>query len=134
VEVQNTLTSWAVTDRFVKVLDLNETGDGGRVRLRGPLGLRRVVTTRVVASKAPRLLIGTAEIGTGTRARVSWSLAEHRGETRVLLAAAVERASTLDRLLLRAGGLRWLQRRFEATLEGLVEEFAAVSPRQPTPR
>ena len=120
---------WMVADRFVSVVDLHgpEQGpaDGGVVRLRGPLGVRRTVTTRVVASKPSRLLIGTAEIEGGTRARVSWSLAEHRGATRVRLAAAIERASALDRLLLRVGGRAWLQRRFDATVDGLVEEFAS---------
>jgi hypothetical protein len=126
---------WMVADRFVSVVDLHgpEQGpaDGGVVRLRGPLGVRRTVTTRVVASKAPRLLIGTAEIGPSTRARVSWALASHGESTRVRLAAAVERASAFDRLLLRVGGRAWLQRRFSATLDGLVEEFA--SGRRPSP-
>ncbi|HEX8053232.1 MAG TPA: SRPBCC family protein [Thermoleophilaceae bacterium] len=126
---------WIVADRLVEVLDLH-TPDGGpaaggRVRLRGPLGVHRTVTTRVVASKAPRLLIGTAEIGSGTRARVSWALAEHRGSTRVRLAAAVERAARVDRALLALGGRRWLRARFESTLAGLVEEFAARAPAQP---
>lgn len=126
---------WIVADRFVEVVDLHSPAcgpaAGGRVRLRGPLGVRRTVTTRVVASKAPRLLIGTAEIGTGTRARVSWALAEHRGSTRVRLAAGVERATRLDRMLLAIGGRRWLRARFEATLAGLVEEFASRAPAQP---
>ena len=126
---------WIVADRFVKVLDLHgadgKPANGGVVRLRGPLGVRRTVTTRVVASKAPRLLIGTAEIGSGTRARVSWALAEHRESTRVRLAAAVERTTRLDRALLALGGRRWLHRRFEATLAGLVDEFAERAPDQP---
>jgi hypothetical protein len=126
---------WIVADRFVQVVDLHApdggAASGGRVRLRGPLGVRRTVTTRVVASKAPRLLIGTAEVGTGTRARVSWALAEHRGSTRVRLAAGVERTTRLDRALLALGGRRWLRARFEATLEGLVAEFAERAPAQP---
>lgn len=119
---------WIVADRFVEVVDLfrpeGQRAEGGAVRLRGPLGVRRTVTTRVVAVKPPRLLIGTAEIGESTRARVSWTLASHSGSTRVRLAAAVERASGLDRALLALGGRWWLRRRFAATLEGLVEEFA----------
>jgi uncharacterized protein YndB with AHSA1/START domain len=124
---------WIVADRFVEVVDLHR-GDGGRanggsVRLRGPLGVRRTVETRVVAVKAPRLLIGTAEAGDGrTRARVSWSLAGHRESTRVRLAASVERAAPLDRALLALGGRRWLRRRFAATLEGLAGEFAGRDP------
>ena len=119
---------WIVADRFIEVIDLHrpdgDRAEGGAVRLRGPLGLRRTVLTRVAATKPPRLLIGTAEMGPRTRARVSWALAEHRGSTRVRLAAAVERASRVDRLLLAAGGRRWLERRFAATLEGLAAEFA----------
>lgn len=118
---------WIVADRFVEVIELHRPGgtlaDGGQVRVRAPLGLRRTVTTRVVASKSPRLLIGTAELGTGTRARVSWSLAGHLDTTRVRLAAAVERATGVDRALLALGGRWWLQRRFAATLDGLVEHF-----------
>ena len=119
---------WIVADRFVEVIDLHRPGgiraEGGEVRLRGPLGVRRTVTTRVVAAKAPRLLIGTAELGSGTRARVSWALAGHLESTRVRLAASVERAGALDRALLALGGRWWLRRRFAATLDGLVEEFA----------
>ena len=119
---------WIVADRFVEVIDLHHPDGasraaGGTVRLRGPLGIRRTVTTRVAAVKPPRLLIGTAEMGDRTRARVSWALAEHRGETRVRLAARVERATRLDRALLALGGRAWLRRRFAATLDGLVEEF-----------
>jgi hypothetical protein len=127
---------WMVADRLVQVVDLHGPdglpADGGRVRLRGPLGVHRTATTRVVASKAPRLLIGTAEIGGATRARVSWSLAGHGEATRVRLAASVERATRLDRLLLRLGGRVWLERRFEATLAGLVEEFASGRRRSAT--
>jgi hypothetical protein len=85
--------------------------------------VRRLVTTRVVAVKAPRLLIGTAEIGDRTRARVSWALAGHLDETRVRLAARIERASLTDRAVLRLGGRWWLRRRFASTLDGLVDEF-----------
>jgi hypothetical protein len=126
---------WIVADRFVEVVELHRSdgarADGGQVRVRGPLGLRRTATTRVVASKAPKLLIGTAEMGPGTRARVSWSLAGHLDVTRVRLAAAVERATALDRAVLALGGRWWLQRRFAATLDGLVEEFG--SERVPRP-
>ena len=123
---------WRVTDRFVEVVSLNHPGggnpNGGLVRVRGPLGLRRTVTTRVVASRPPRLLIGTAEIPGRTRARVSWSLAGHLESTRVRLAATVERAGAADRLLLALGGRRWLRRRFERTLENLA---AALEDGQP---
>jgi hypothetical protein len=123
---------WIVADRFVEVVDLHRgngpRADGGVVRLRGPLGIRRTVTTRVVAIKPPRLLIGTAELGR-TRARVSWALAGHLDDTRVRLAARVESASRADRALLALGGRWWLQRRFASTLRGLAAEFEAGGAR-----
>ena len=119
---------WRLADRFVEVvtLETSEGGaaDGGTVRVRGPLGLRRTATTRVVAAREPRLMIGTAELHGGTRARVSWVLGKRLTSTRVRLAAEIERASTLDRALLALGGRWWLQRRFASTLERLAAEFA----------
>ena len=119
---------WRLADRFVEVLTLDSSdggrADGGRVRVRGPLGVRRTVTTRVVAAREPRLLIGTAELASGTRARVSWVIAGRLGSSRVRLAADLERARPLDRLLLAAGGRWWLRRRFASTLERLANELA----------
>lgn len=118
---------WRVADPFVEVLTLESSSggapDGGTVRVRGPLGLSRTVHTRVAAARSPRLMIGTAEIGGGTRARVSWTLAPRLGDTRVRLAADIERAGPLDRALLALGGRRWLARRFAGTLERLAKEL-----------
>jgi hypothetical protein len=109
-----------------------EPPDRAVVRLRGPLGLRRTVHTRVTATRSPRLLIGVAEMG-DTRALVSWTLAGRLGQTRVRLAAEVEHASALDRLLLALGGRAWLQRRFAFGLERLAERYAAVHAAPPAP-
>lgn len=129
---------WRLADRFVEVLTLEASdgvhADGGRVRVRGPLGMRRTATTRVVAARAPRLMIGTADLGSGTRARVSWTLAPRFGSTRVRLAAELERARPLDRVLLAAGGRWWLERRFASTLEQLaraLQEPPAYAPAKP---
>ncbi len=123
---------WRVADPFVEVITLESSGDGaldgGTVAVRGPLGLRRTAHTRVVASRAPRLMIGTADIGTHTRARVSWTLAGRLGDTRVRLAAEIDRASRLDRVLLALGGRWWLRRRFAGALERLDRELSAVAP------
>src|ERR687886_2567570 len=78
---------WRLADRFVEVVTLEASdgvhADGGQVRVRGPLGLRRTATTRVVAAREPRLMIGTAELsGGGTRARVSWTIAGRLGASR----------------------------------------------------
>jgi len=118
---------WLLADRFVEVVTLEASdgvhADGGQVRVRGPLGVRRTATTRVVAAREPRLMIGTAELPGGTRARVSWTLAARLSGTRVRLAAEIECSGILDRLLLAVGGRWWLTRRFASTLERLSEEL-----------
>jgi uncharacterized protein YndB with AHSA1/START domain len=114
---------WLLADRHVSVVSLNGDGDGGVVRINGPLGLRRTAHTQVTASRRPRLMIGTAELGDGTRARVSWTLASRMNQTRVRLAATVEHASPLDRVLLALGGRFWMRRMFRHTLDHLVERF-----------
>ena len=120
---------WRLTDRFVRVVELigppDGPADGGTVRLRGPFGLHRTVRTHVSAARRPRLMIGIAEIGSSTRARVSWTLGGRLGQTRVLLSAEVEHASPGDRLLLALGGRIWLERLFERTLARLAQRFAA---------
>jgi hypothetical protein len=124
---------WRLLDRQVDVLELGGTpADSAVVRLRGPLGVRRTVRTHVTAARGPRLIIGIAELGDGTRARVSWTLAARLGQTRVRLAAEVEHASGFDRLLLALGGRRWLSRRFAFGLEQLADRFA-TQPTTPEP-
>jgi hypothetical protein len=124
---------WRLVDRFVDVIEL--TGppgappNSGLVRLCGPLGVRRTVRTRVTAVRHGRLIIGTAELGESTRARVSWTLAGRLGQTRVRLAAEVEHVGGLDRLLLALGGRAWLRRRFAFGLERLAERFADQAER-----
>jgi hypothetical protein len=114
---------WSLTGRRVEVLGLNGDRDGGSVRIRGPLGLRRTARTKVTASRSPRLILGVAEMPGGTRARVSWTLAPHARETRVALVAEVERATALDRALLAVGGRQWMARMFDRSLERLADRF-----------
>jgi uncharacterized protein YndB with AHSA1/START domain len=114
---------WRLTDRRIKVVQLNGDKDGGVVRVQGPLGVSRTAHTRVTAAREPRLLIGVAELDGGTRARVSWTLAGRVSQTRVRLAAEVEHATPLDRLLLALGGRAWMRRTFRRTLERLAERF-----------
>jgi uncharacterized protein YndB with AHSA1/START domain len=126
---------WRLLDTHVDVLELDGSPpDRAVVRLRGPLGVRRSVQTRVTASRNPRLIIGVAELGDGTRALVSWTLAARLGQTRVRLAAEVEHASAFDRLLLRLGGRVWLARRFAFGLDRLAQRFATAAPGPTTPR
>jgi hypothetical protein len=124
---------WRRADRWIEVLSVEAEpeappgapADRGRVRIRGPLGLRRTARTQVLAAKAPDAMQGSAEIGRRTRARVRWTLAGAGAETDVRLAAEVETAGPLDRLLLELGGRAWLRRRFRSVLDNLAELFAA---------
>jgi hypothetical protein len=127
---------WRLARCFIDVIELDAGRPGGApdsatVRLRGPLGLRRIARTKVTAARAPRLMIGTAELGTRTRARVSWTLARRLHETRVRLTAEVDGAGRIDRAMLALGGRRWLERRFADTLAALVEELRAGASREP---
>lgn len=123
---------WRISDRMVEVLTLDRSeggpAHGGRVRLRGPLGVRRTAVTTVVLAERPAFMRGSAELGRRTLANVEWRLEESASGTAVSLTASVQSASALDRLLLLLGGRSWLERRFRATLDHLVERFRAGSP------
>jgi uncharacterized protein YndB with AHSA1/START domain len=113
---------WRLVDRFVAVVSLAD--DGAVVRLRGPLGVRRTVRTRVTEARRPELIVGVAELRGGTTARVTWTLEGVPGATRVRLAAEVAEARPLDRLLLALGGRVWMRRRFAHGLRRLVDRYA----------
>ncbi len=115
---------WQLADRFIEVVSLEPSpagapARGGVVRMRGPLGIGRVAHTRVIEADPPTTLAGSAEVGSGTVARVSWTLRPAGDRTHVRLEATVERASPLDRALLALGGGRWLERRFATILQTL---------------
>jgi uncharacterized protein YndB with AHSA1/START domain len=118
-------THWALSDRWTNVVELG--ADGGTIRLRGPLGLRRTARVTVRERVAPELVEGEARMGAVTRAAVRWELEPAGpGATQVTLIATVERATPLDRALLALGGRRWLAWRFGATLGRLQRELAAA--------
>ena len=118
---------WALADRFIEVLTLERGPDGvahgGQVRMRGPLGLMRTATTRVVETHPPSSMAGTADLSGGTKARVRWSMSATEGGSRVELSALVEQAALGDRLLLAVGGGVWLRRRFARILETLARRL-----------
>jgi Polyketide cyclase / dehydrase and lipid transport len=112
---------WTLTGTWVEAISLDDST--GRVRIHGPLGLRRTATTRVVDASPDHALRGTAELSGGTCARVAWELSEDAGGTVVRLSAEVERAALPDRLLLALGGRAWVGRRFAAILDRLNEHL-----------
>jgi uncharacterized protein YndB with AHSA1/START domain len=122
--------------RWIDVLDVERPpgsgpdapARGGRVRMRGPLGVRRTATTRVVTAQPPVRLAGTAEVGPRTLARVGWTLVPAEDATEVTLAAEIERVGALDSVLLLLGGAPWMRRRFRGVLALLAESFAQGAP------
>jgi uncharacterized protein YndB with AHSA1/START domain len=118
---------WQLTAHSIHVVELDAGRDGGLVRIRGPLGVGRTAHTHVTARRSPRLIIGTAELRSGTRARVSWTLAGRMRTTRVRLAADVEHASLPDRVLLALGGRAYMDGVFSRTLERLAAHFTTES-------
>jgi uncharacterized protein YndB with AHSA1/START domain len=124
---------WQLADRFVEVVALdrdsqNGPARGGRVRMHGPLGLKRTATTLVVHAQPNETMRGTAELGQGTQAQIEWRFTPDGGGTRVRLAAAVERANLLDRVLLQTGGSTWLRRRFAKILGALASRLSEGEP------
>jgi carbon monoxide dehydrogenase subunit G len=115
---------WRLTGRGVEVVELagpQGARTGGVVRLCGPLGIRRTVATQVVEVDAPSSMKGSARLGSGTEATVRWRLESLCGaKTRVLLEAEVSRVGLLDRLLLLAGGARWMRRLVVSVLSRLA--------------
>ena len=107
---------WQLEDSFIAV---DGVGDGGgRIRIRGPLGISREARTEVVAVEPPSRLEGRAVLGK-TVGAVAWEIAPDGEGSRVSLSAHVGRATALDRLLLALGGRAWLRRRFATVLETL---------------
>jgi hypothetical protein len=117
---------WLLADRWTEVRRID--ADGGTIRLRGPVGVRRTVDVRVTRREPPRTLEGVADLGPSTSARVRWSLApEGPDATRVTLTAEVLQNGLADGVLLALGADRWLRWRFRVTLSRLDERFSIVS-------
>ena len=120
---------WRLEERFVELDDV--TADGGRVRLRGPLGLRRVARTKVLEAEPPGpvgRLHGHAEIGRSTRGDVFWEIAPADGGSNVTLAAVPQRLGLVDKLLLVMGGRRWMCALLRNALARLDAVLAEETP------
>lgn len=96
------------------------------VRLRGPLAIRRTASTELLRATGSSI-VGRANVGNTTVASVVWKV-EALGEGSVVtLCATVDAASSLDGLLLRFGGRRWLAGRFAGALEQLSQQLTAAA-------
>ena len=121
----------------VQVLSLDRRPDGGahaRVRLRGPLGIRRRALTELLSTQAEaNTIAGIARIGRRTVASILWTIESLDEATEVTLCAHVESAGPLDAIVLRAGGRRWITSHFAAALERLSSEVAPGPGHQTEP-
>lgn len=118
---------WLLSDRSIELVSLEVQGgvrQGGTIRLHGPLLLHRTARTSVLVVSPPDQLVGSAEVGRRTRALVRWSLSPRGNQTAVRLSATVVSLALPDRLLVAAGGERWLQARFAATITHLEQQVA----------
>ncbi len=127
---------WLLTDRFVSLVRLHgpvQSRTGGEITIRGPWGLHRHARTRLEAHEHDLRLVGTAELGRRTVARVTWALTPIAGGTDVTLTASVLAASLVDRALLIVAA-PWLRRRFLAAIVRLEHEAARPTvPPAPAP-
>jgi hypothetical protein len=98
------------------------------LRLRGPLAIRRTASTALLGATGSSIA-GRANVGNTTVASVVWRVETLRGGSMVTLCATVDAASSLDALLLRFGGRRWLAGRFAAALEQLSQELSPPTRR-----
>jgi uncharacterized protein YndB with AHSA1/START domain len=115
---------WLLADRWIEVVRLADNGDGGHVRIRGPLGLQRTARTVVVDAEPDHVIHGTAVLSGGTVARIAWHLSEDAKGTAVRLSGEVEHAAPVDRVLLSLGGAAWMRRRFDRILSTLAQQFS----------
>jgi hypothetical protein len=110
---------WQLSRRFAELEQLDGDRQGGRVRIRGPLGLSRIARTRVEDTIEPSELRGEARVGRSTLGVVRWTIDPDGSGSRVTLAAEVVRASALDRAVLAVGGELLLRRMFTEALDRL---------------
>jgi len=115
---------WGLIDGRAVPLRVQNGGDGYVLRLRGPLGIRRTVRTRIITAQPPSLLVGRAEAGRRSRAFLSWSIKPSRGASRVVLVLRTESVGVGDRLLLLAGGRWWLARTLRVAVRTLASRVA----------
>jgi carbon monoxide dehydrogenase subunit G len=114
---------WSLTSGWVEVRRLDRVGSGpargGRVRLHGPLGLRRTAHTQLLELDPPARVAGTAAVGRRTRATIAWDLVPDGDATLVRLSARIDRLGLVDRLLWATVGQRVMARGFPAVLARL---------------
>ncbi len=108
---------WRLEQRFLELDELGE--DGGKIRLKGPLGLSRTVWTQVLEAERPTRVAGRADLSGGTVGLVAWDIRPSGPGSTVRLSAEVPQASAFDRVFLALGGRAWFRGLFRRALENL---------------
>ncbi len=119
---------WQLLGRRLEPLRAYD-GSRSQVRLHGPLGIRRTLWIRLSDERPPHELVGRVEAGGGaTIGTVRWAVRPAgAGASIVELTARTDFAGWLDRLLLTAGGARWLRQSLERALVALDARLAPAS-------
>ena len=113
-----------IAGRRLRVESLATERLGGRIVIRGPLGLRRTAVTTITYLTPSRGVGGIAEVGRRTAGLVDWEIQRLAAGCRVTLRATIVRAGAFDRMLFALGGRWWLTRGF-ARAVALLGEVAA---------
>lgn len=120
---------WELLGRHLEPLRAYD-GRRSQARLHGPLGVRRTLWIELAELDPPRELTGRVEAGRRGRTvgTVRWVVAPAGASATVTLTARTDVAGPLDRLLLLAGGRRWLRRSLELVLERLDARLGDGAP------
>jgi hypothetical protein len=118
-----------IAGRRLRVESLATERLGGRIAIRGPLGLRRTAVTTITYLTPPVGVGGTADVGRSTTGQVDWEIRRLADGCRVTLTATILRVGVLDRVLFGMGGRWWLTRGFERAIV-LLGEVAAIDGTQ----
>ncbi|MGH3428041.1 MAG: hypothetical protein ACRDQZ_10820, partial [Mycobacteriales bacterium] len=81
---------------------------GARVRLRGPLGFRRMFRIALTYADNRETVVARVEASRGTRATVRWSIQRSDVGSWVQVVGHADSLAPFDRLLVRLGARRWL--------------------------
>lgn len=96
---------------------------GARVRLRGPLGVRRTIGITLIYADSPDTVVTSVQSEGGTRGAIRWSIQHSDGGSWVQVVGHAGSLAPLDRLLVRLGARRWLTRSLELVLERLDQRM-----------
>jgi polyketide cyclase/dehydrase/lipid transport protein len=106
-----------LSDHRFRLHQLSADRRSAQIVMRGPFGIRRTARTTVTDLVPYRRVGGTATVGRRTAGQLRWTIVPAaEGGSRVALTATVVRLGTVDRMLYRLGGRRWLARGFESVI------------------